>query len=499
MSAKRSRVRPRARAGRASSRRPFRSARSTRALVTRPRSQAPGDPFRHVVLLMLENRSFDHMVGALQGVVPDVDGVPPNVPPRSNPDIAGVPVEQLPVAEPVVDPDPLHETPNVLNQLDDANGRFVKDYQRGYPDISPAQKQAVMAYHALGSLQALHTLGQAFVVCDRWFCSVPGPTWTNRLFAMSGTSLGRVKMPEGIFHPNLHSYDQPSVFRRIQEAGLSHRIYFGDFPLALLLADQRRLSAALRFRPLDDFFDDAAGAESDFPDFAFLEPRYMTDADDDHPPHDVSNGERLVNDVYTALRANQALWESTLLVVAYDEHGGFYDHVATPAAVPPDGHHEEYTFDRLGVRVPVLLVSPWIRPHVVHSPCDHTALLKSLTRKWNLGPLGARVAQAPDILAEVELAPAVRDDAPERLLPARARLRARAAPRAAARAEMNDHQRAIVALSAYLESLTPTTPAATKVRAATRTMQSPADAQRVAVERAQRYLAQFGARARRRR
>lgn len=450
---------------------------------------------------MLENRSFDHMVGALQEVVPDVDGVPPNGPTRTNPDIAGIPVAQLPVAEPVVDPDPLHDTPNVLNQLDDANGRFVKDYQRAHPDILPAQKQAVMAYHRLGSLQALHTLGQAFAVCDKWFCSVPGPTWTNRLFAMSGTSLGRVKMPEGIFQPNLHRYDQPSVFRRIQEAGRSHRIYFGDFPLALLLADQRRLSAVLRFRPLDDFFVDAAGAESDFPDFAFLEPRYMIDADDDHPPHDVSNGERLVNDVYTALRANRALWESTLLVVAYDEHGGFYDHVAPPAAIPPDSHHEEYAFDRLGVRVPMLFVSPWIRPHVVHTTCDHTALLKSLKIRWGLGSMGARVDQAPDILAEVGLAPAVRDDTPDRLLPATARLRARAVQRGAARAELNEHQRAIVAFSAYLESQTPTTttPSATKVRAAARVMQSPADARRVAVERAQSYLDHLGARARRRR
>src|SRR5207244_1801173 len=99
-------------------------------------------------------------------------------------------------------------------------------------------------------------------VCDKWFCSVPGPTWTNRLFAMSGTSRGRVKMPEGLFYPNLHRYDQPSVFRRIREAGRSHRIYFGDFPLALLLADQRRPSARLRFSPLEDFFDDAAGPES---------------------------------------------------------------------------------------------------------------------------------------------------------------------------------------------------------------------------------------------
>ena len=121
-----------------------------------------------------------------------MEGVSPGSPPRTNPDVAGNPVAQLPRAATVVDPDPKHETPNVLNQLDDANGRFVKDYQRAYPDVSATQAQAVMAYHRFGSLSALHALGQAFAVCDHWFCSVPGPTWTNRLFAMSGTSRGRV-------------------------------------------------------------------------------------------------------------------------------------------------------------------------------------------------------------------------------------------------------------------------------------------------------------------
>jgi phospholipase C len=462
------------------------------------RAAAPADPFRHVVLLVLENRSFDHMLGALEPVVAGLDGVPAGAPPRTNPDVAGAPVAQLAVAAPVVDPDPKHETPNVLNQLDDANGRFVKDYERAYPTLSAAQKQAVMAYHGLDTLGPLHALGRAFAACDQWFCSVPGPTWTNRLFAMSGTSRGRVKMPEGIFHPNLHRYAQPSVFRRIEEAGRSPRIYFGDFPLALLLADRRRPLAALKFRRLPAFFEDTAGAEADFPDFAFVEPRYMLDPDDDHPPHDVGAGQALIGEVYAAIRANRPLWESTLLVIAYDEHGGFYDHVAPPAGVPPDAHHEEYTFDRLGVRVPVVLVSPWIAPQVVHTRVDHTALLRSLQVRWGLGGMGQRVAQAPDVLGTVHLTIAPRSDTPALARPAAAR-RVRGAPRRSlAPAQLNDHQRAIVAFSAYLESQT-VAPAAQKVRAMARTMQSPAEASRVAEERARRYIAQLAAGAGRRR
>ena len=108
-------------------------------------------------------------------------------------------------------------------------------------------------------------LGRTFAVCDGWFCSVPGPTWINRLFAMSGTSQGRVKMPEGLFQPNLHRYDQPSVFLRLEQARprRSLRIYFGDFPLSLLLADRTaRQLAALKYRDLEMFFD-AAGRDGD--------------------------------------------------------------------------------------------------------------------------------------------------------------------------------------------------------------------------------------------
>jgi phospholipase C len=464
-----------------------------------PRAAAPGDPFRHIVLLMLENRSFDHMLGALQAVVPGLDGVPAGGPPRTNPDIAGQPVAQLPVAAAVVDPDPQHDTVDVLEQLDDGNGRFVKNYERSHTGLTAEQKQAVMAYHALDSLSVLHQLARAFVVCDGWHAAVPGPTWTNRLFAMSGTSLGRVKMPEGIFHPNLHAYTQPSLFRRLEEAGRSARIYFGDFPLSLLLADRRRPLAALRLRDLERFFDDAGGAEASFPAFTFIEPRYMNDPDDDHPPHDVAGGQALIARVYNALRANQPLWESSLLVVTYDEHGGFYDHGAAGPAVPPDDHHEEYTFDRAGVRVPAVLVSPWLAPGVVHTTCDHTALLRSLQVKWGLGDLGARVTAAPDILSELALTAAARGDTPARLAlaPAAAAAPRRAtARRIAVTARLSDHQQAILAFSAYLETQTPAPPAR-KVQATARAMRSPADARTVAEQRARRYLAYLSGRARR--
>jgi hypothetical protein len=124
--------------------------------------------------------------------------------------------------------------------------------------------------------------------------------------------------------------------------------------------------------------------------------------------------QKLIAHVYNSIRANDALWKSTLLVIFYDEHGGFYDHVVPPAAVPPDEHHEEYTFAQLGIRVPALLVSPWVGHGVEKTQFDHTSLLKYLTEKWDLGPLGARTAAANSIGISVNQT-APRDNATVRI------------------------------------------------------------------------------------
>ena len=469
-------------------------ARTTRAAKSKPaasrkRKAAPAsaettDPFRHIIVLMLENRSFDHALGALQAVIP-VEGVPPAGPPRTNLDINGVPVAQLPDAIDVVRPDPKHECKDVLEQLREDNGRFVKNFQNAHPDAAP---EPVMTYHKLDSLPALHKLAREFAVFDKWFSSVPGPTWTNRLFAMSGTSRGRVLMPQSVFHPHLHKYDQPSVFRRLEEAKRTHRIYRGDFPLALLLEDRRNLEAARNISTFADFLADADGSESAFPEFAFIEPRYLVNANDDHPPHPMGAGERLVSEVYEKLRANTELWESALLVVTFDEHGGFYDHCSPDDTVPPDNRHDEYTFDRLGVRVPTIFVSPWLKQQVIGAHCDHTSLLRSLRDRWGLGDMGERVAQAVDAIKQLKLESAPRVDTPSALAAPKPMAAARAISREAEKSRLNDNQAAIVAFSAYLDLETPEAPLR-KVRAMKQATVSPTDAMQVAEERVERYLA----------
>jgi phospholipase C len=196
----------------------------------------------------------------------------------------------------------------------------------------------------------------------------------------------------------------------------------------------------------------AGGKENNFPDFAFIEPRYVSFApNDDHPPHDPYNGQRLIARIYNALRANAALWKTTLLVVLYDEHGGFADHMSPPAAIPPDAHQEEYAFDRLGVRVPAVLVSPWLARQVVDASCDHTSLLRSLTEKWGLGPMGGRTAQATDVFAELERAPAFRTDTPRKV--------GLDLPGESASPELNtDHKNAVVQLAEHLDPTPGLTP-----------------------------------------
>lgn len=367
------------------------------------------DPFKHVVLLMLENHSFDQMLGCMTEVHADLEGIRPGVT-RTNKDAAGREYPQAPFADLQVKPDPKHDCANVLTQLGDHNGGFIRDYLAAYGEQARESCPAVMGYFPRGSLPALHTLAEQFVVCDHWFSPLPGPTWPNRFFALTGTSNGRVLMPEGLRHLEmLTTQTQDTIFDRLDAKGVPWNVYFYDFPSSLVLRHQRRPENLRRYLPIDRFFAQANADEDTLASFVFIEPKYFgVDQNDDHPPHNVMKGQKLIADVYNAIRSNPALWASTLLVVVYDEHGGFYDHVEPPAAVPPDDQREEYAFDRLGVRVPAVVVSPHLRPGVIGTQLEHTSLLRYLIGKWDLEPLGART-KGPDALGDsLPWAPAVR-------------------------------------------------------------------------------------------
>jgi len=412
---------------------------------------AAADPIKHVIVLMLENRSFDQMLGSLQELYPNLDGIPPGQPPRTN-QADGTAFAQLPGAGYVAPADPDHDYEHVLFQVSNGNSGFVQDFVNCFPHSTTSDRQEVMKYHARGSLPALHTLAENFTICDHWFSSLPGPTWPNRLFVHSGTSLGRVTMPEGVMNANLHWYNQTTLYDRLNEKKKSWKIYFGDIAQSWVLVNQWAPRNMINYHHMQRFFEDAAGLEKDFPSYVFIEPTYNPPgANDDHPCHNVLEGERLIAEVYNAIRANEDLWRSSLLVVLYDEHGGYYDHVSPPAAVPPDHHQEEFTFDRLGVRVPAILVSPYAKKQVVNAQFDHTSLLRYVVEKWGLRSLGARVADVNTHSIGTALTNVARSDAPMELpmpKPA-ANLMAQLPPTV-----LSSHQSALFALSHSLESMT---------------------------------------------
>ncbi len=232
----------------------------------------------------------------------------------------------------------------------------------------------------------------------------------NRLFAHTGTSLGHVAEPGSLFNPNLHIYNERTLYDELTDAGVEWRIYFGDVPQSLVLTHQwRHLGNYRAFRHWEA--DLKAGT---LPAYSFIEPTYFgPHQNDQHPPHDVMRGDALIAAVYNPLQANPESFARTLLIVLYDEHGGFFDHVVPPATVPPDEHTQHYAFDRLGFRVPAIFVSPLLDPGVAHAVYDHTSLLKMAAGQWQgVKPLGKRAKQANDPMAELKWRTTPRDDLP---------------------------------------------------------------------------------------
>ncbi|HEY3392389.1 MAG TPA: alkaline phosphatase family protein [Lacipirellulaceae bacterium] len=376
------------------------------------------DPIKHVVVLMLENHSFDQMLGCFKSVYRALEGIDPDNLMR-NYDAEDNEYVQAPATEIITKHDPMHEHEHVMRQLENNHGGFVSDYANRYQNTDYEDRLKIMSYFEKGSLRALHTLAENFAICDHWFSSVPGPTCTNRFFLLSGTSNGIVEMATHLSDVKHYlCYTQESIFDRLNERKIYWRVYFGDVPQSLMLV--RQITSThnnSRYRPMHNFFADTEEDESTFPQFVFIEPRYLEVLpNDDHPTHSNERAQRLIAHIYNAMRKNDELWKSTLFIVLYDEHGGFYDHVPPPPAIPPgDGLNTEFTFDSYGVRVPAVICSPWIEPQLVTTIFDHTSVLKYLTEKWNLRPLGDRVQSAANFAADIQIASEPRPDTPREL------------------------------------------------------------------------------------
>lgn len=385
----------------------------------------PGlDNLKHVVVLMMENRSFDHMLGSLTAVNPKIDGVTGGL---SNPDTNGNLIKPQPLAEfqGQLEPDPDHHFPAVdLQIFGGATGAgrvanmqgFVKSYFNQQRDLKHSQK--IMYYFDQKQLPVLTTLALEFAVFNRWFSSIPGPTICNRAFAHYGTSFGRVDM-------NLLYVNEPfkSIYNRLIGTHPKHtsKLYYYDttsstMEITNLLQHQPEL-----FGSYQQFLQDCDKGR--LPDYSFIEPNYSdhdTDggeelANDQHPDHNVQAGELFIASIYNAIKQNAELWASTALLVVYDEHGGIYDHVVPPACTADQftasandtGTGWEFKFDRLGVRVPAILISPWIpKGTVVDRVFDHASIPATITKLFlgDFAPRSPRETSA-DVFIEPNVQP----------------------------------------------------------------------------------------------
>ena len=389
-------------------------------LAAAAQSQLP--PIDCVVVLMLENRSFDHLFGKWPGVAGLSQGSFANRPDPSHPvsaTNAAIAAGQAALFTVAQGQGPGHslDATNVQlfgtklvpagSALKAVNDRgFVQNYKselaadgvRGANlDLS-----AVMQTFGAGQLPGLTALAQNFVLCDQWFSEVPGPTMPNRLYIHAATSAGWAWDDWSVQLPSVTFYEQ------LQNSGRSWAVYYSD---QNEVAQYSRINTERQnFRLYESTFaaDAAAGRLASY---SFIVPRFAASATDGpvtsmHAPQDVRPADQLVADVYAALRAGSQ-WQRCLYVVMFDEHGGYFDHGSPAPAVNPDGINSpapgdtasfapSFAFDRLGLRAPTLLASPYLpRGAICSTPLQHTSVLVTVRKLFGMsGALSKRDAAA---------------------------------------------------------------------------------------------------------
>lgn len=384
---------------------------------------------KKMFVLMLENRSYDNLFGwsDLRGWAPD--GTPAQAdglvgkPPFSNRGANGAIYPVGPGAPFTLHFDPGHEFTDALVQMavpseSQAFATCVRDDSAAltnglYPACAPTPSDLGFArdleahgYDAASAMRTftpdqlpvLNFLAQQFAVCDRWFSSVPGPTWPNRFFALAATSWGLDHSPSDLqsieatlFDGEKYGNGNDSIFTRLDPK--QWLIAHGDLPQSWAIkgVDAHRDRVVTH----EDFFSALASGQVDA-SFVFIEPHYdpvgnFENGESMHPCGDVRNAEALVERVYNAILSS-TYWEESLLLIVCDEHGGFFDHVipdpvhvtGMPTLAPsvPTGLTKRgFRFDRFGFRVPAIVVSPYIKQATIdHTFYDHASIAKTLAR-----------------------------------------------------------------------------------------------------------------------
>jgi phospholipase C len=358
-------------------------------------------PVNHVFVLMMENRSFDHLLG--YSGLPGIDAPPAGATVQKNK--AGERVEIMPNAEDGMG-DLDHEYPSVRVQLRGADKSDADPVTMdGFYLANGVEALRCFAEDA-PEVRVLRQLAREYCVIDPWFASLPGPTWPNRFFLHAATSGGLDNSPsnlESMGAVTLESlgfdFQYGTIYDWLDKAGLEWRVYHDDLlpqVLSIKGMPQRFVDPKDKhFRWLGQLDDDLQGGYT--PSYTFIEPSYdvvngYRGGNSQHAAGTVSSGDALINWVYQKIRAS-SLWESSALLILYDEHGGFYDHVKPPKCTPPGDDRrnqnkaearQNSAFDQLGVRVPAVLVSPWVLKGTVGKaqdgrPYDHSSVIRSLT------------------------------------------------------------------------------------------------------------------------
>ncbi len=398
----------------------------------------------HVVVLMMENRSFDHIFGYRQGI-DGLTGKEYNLLDPSQPESTKNPSFYVNNGAPwavLAGQGPGHSLGAANVQLCNskngpsstapaANNGFVSNYQTElvYADhvtnATPEIMHVVMQSFPPPRLPSINALADAFCICDHWYSEVPGPTQPNRLYLHAATSFG--------YAMNVWSqkFDGPTIYRQIQKAGLTWATYQNDDNEVLEFNEVNQETA--NFKVYADFASDVKAGK--LANYVFIIPQFINAnngamANSQHAPQDARYGDNFIADVYEALRANEEVWNKTLFVVCYDEHGGFYDHVVPPSGVPnPDGINSPppgntvsyapvFDFSRLGFRGPAVLCSPWIKAGRVDStPYQHTSVMATARKLLGVDapPLTKRDASANTFEHLVAELSAPRTDTPTTL------------------------------------------------------------------------------------
>lgn len=362
--------------------------------TTRPAAPVLPDPakapFDTVVVLMMENRSFDHLLGWLPGVNGKQAGL-------SYPDQAGVAQASWDLDTDVQGcafKDPRHDWEAVAKQYNDGKCD-------GWLQTQPVGDHFPIGYYTQAQVPVLAALAQNYTTFDNYFCSILGATWPNRFYQLCATT---DVDQSGLFPTEVSkrpSKLELSIFDRVRAAGLTGGYYYWSEPMSLLFQSQKYDDISYK---QEKFFADAKAGT--LPNVTFIDPDYGTIpeflgvSNDYHPHGKIGSGEGYVADVYNALKASPQ-WDRMVFVLNFDEHGGFYDHVAPPTCIDdtdPGAPGTRPDFKRLGFRVPAIAMGPFA-PKKIESagPYEHCSILKMIEWRWGLKAMTARDANAKNL------------------------------------------------------------------------------------------------------